>query len=114
MVGAPYQLNAHANVVLGIDPQLIELIEDDIPTDRNDVRASLNTEDEDIKEEPLSLLGVRSFCLAPRIKHLNSYLTGFVWLALREMLYLSVGWVLFCWICFISVNLAYIKTFFIF
>lgn len=35
-VEARYPLNAHVNAVLGIDPQFMEPIEDDIPTDPKD------------------------------------------------------------------------------
>lgn len=56
-VDAPYPLNAHANAVLGIGPQFIKPLEDDIPTDPDEVRAGLDTEEEDIKEEPPTTVG---------------------------------------------------------
>lgn len=58
-VEARYLLNVHANAVLAIDPLLFEPVEDDVPTELEDVRDASNVDEDEIEidEPPINVGG---------------------------------------------------------
>lgn len=52
-VATRYPINAHPNAVLGIGPQFIKPVEDDIPVDPDDACTGLNK----VEEPPVTVRG---------------------------------------------------------
>lgn len=60
-VKALYPLNAHADVVLEIDPQFFDLVENDVPMDPKNAREASDMDDNEIElDEPSVSVGGES------------------------------------------------------
>lgn len=73
-----YPLNAYTKVVLGFRPRFIEPIDDDVSIDPGEAHAEPDLEDDEIENEPQSMLAVSPSCQHSRIEHHDSDFTGFV------------------------------------